>query len=104
MQELRSKDFIGHKHKGNEGHDAEAEGNINVNLFSLTLRGQIEEEELEEETMGNMEIQELLVPSSPHREQKNTTDVKPTHSSSDRHVTVSEEEEEEEYSGYMKRN
>ncbi|XP_036417805.1 cytokine receptor family member b2 [Colossoma macropomum] len=111
LQELRSKDFLGHKHQSNEGHDAEAEGNINVNIFSLTLRGHREEEQLEEETMGNLEIQELLVPSSPHRELENTTDIKLTHSlGSDRHVTVceekeeeEEEEEEEEYSGYMKR-
>ncbi|XP_017540018.1 cytokine receptor family member b2 [Pygocentrus nattereri] len=103
LQELKSKDFLGHKR--NEGHDAEAEGNINVNLFSLR-RGCIEKEELDEETMGNMESQEMLVPLSPQRELENTTDIKFTYSpSSDRHVTVSEEEEEEEeYSGYMMRN
>ncbi|KAI4877967.1 hypothetical protein NFI96_020747 [Prochilodus magdalenae] len=103
--ELRNKDFSAHTPKDKEEQEEEECG-INVNLLSLTLGGCPEKEELEEEKTGNLENQELPVPSSPHRTLGNASDIELTCSPSpDRHVTDEEEEEEEEedFSGYMKR-
>ncbi|XP_072542836.1 cytokine receptor family member b2 [Salminus brasiliensis] len=116
-EDLTNKNFLRHGHKDKEEQNAEAECSINVNLFSLILRGCVEEEQWKKEKAGNMEIPELVVPTSLQKGQENLTDIQPTHSSDfGRHVTnfrvmvdeeTEEEEEEEEEdndSGYIKRN
>ncbi|XP_062861477.1 interferon alpha/beta receptor 2-like [Trichomycterus rosablanca] len=96
----------------NERQKEQDESEVNVNLFSLTLRGQREEqqEEVEEEkNLIHVQKIEPLVPLFSLKLGKTTTDEQPTVSqTSNRHFLSSEEdedeEEEEDYSGYMKRN
>lgn len=80
---------------------------VNVNLFSLTLRGQREEQQeetVEENNIIHLPKNEPLVPSCSLSRVKTTTDEQ----TSNRYFLPSDEEEDEEeeedYLGYMRRN
>uniref|UniRef100_A0A8B9HIW4 Fibronectin type-III domain-containing protein n=1 Tax=Astyanax mexicanus TaxID=7994 RepID=A0A8B9HIW4_ASTMX len=102
--------ILAHRHRDKEQQDAEEEEEegINVNLCSLRLGGQIEEDQLKKEG-----IPKQVIPTSLQKVEENTTQVQPMCSpSSERNVTdlqekddeEDEDEEEEEDSGYMMRN